>query len=131
MLLGPFGPVFDRRDLLPRRRSGSQIPAKPKSPLGEMLAFYARESPHLLKSAIEDQFAKLHEERQARERGEEDKELKEQAEQPARASDSTELVLYRCVCGPRAGERGGTQGIYGWPPPEPWRFLERADSNAC
>lgn len=42
-----------------------QVPAKPKSPVGEMLAYYFKEAPHLLRPAIEDQFQRLSDARSA------------------------------------------------------------------
>lgn len=55
------------------------MPAKPKSPVGEMLAYYFKEAPHLLRPAIEDQFQRLSDAR---------------ADQPSEPS-SADLVLYR------------------------------------
>ena len=72
-----------------------QAPVKPKSAVGEMLAYYYQAQPHLFKEVIERQFAVLAEERDAKEAAE-----REQREQAAEASEgaatsSMDLTLYR------------------------------------
>lgn len=67
-----------------------QAPAKPRTPYGQMLEYMLKsESPTLFKSAVDDQWRRLKEEKDAKE-----------AQQQARGGEGTEqdqaqLVLYK------------------------------------
>ncbi len=66
---------------------------KPKSAVGEMLAYYYQAQPHLFKEVIERQFAVLAEERDAKEAAAREQ---EKAAEPAEAATSSmDLTLYR------------------------------------
>lgn len=70
-----------------------QAPAKPRTPLGEMMSYYLSMEPHLFRDTLDAQFARLKEEKEARERQIEEKEkLGESAPMQAETAD---LVLYR------------------------------------
>ncbi|KAK9820618.1 hypothetical protein WJX72_012335 [[Myrmecia] bisecta] len=61
-------------------------PAKPKSPVGEMLAYYAKQEPHLFRAAIEEQLLRIRDQRE---------EEKKAAPEAPKSTDKSELVLYR------------------------------------
>ena len=80
---------------------------KPKSAVGEMLAYYYQAQPHLFKEVIERQFAVLAEERDAKEAAA--REQREQAAEPAEAATSSmDLTLYRFGFVPLAEAEGDT-----------------------
>ena len=69
-----------------------QAAAKPKSPVGDMLAYYLKAQPHLFKDAIAEQFIRLRDQRDAESQSlEADKDSKK-----PKAADKSEMVLYRC-----------------------------------
>ena len=73
---------------------------KPKSAVGEMLAYYYQAQPHLFKEVIERQFAVLAEERDAKEAAEEEAAREQQdsaKEGDDKATSSMDLTLYRCA----------------------------------
>jgi len=91
---------------------------KPKSAVGEMLAYYYQAQPHLFKEVIERQFGVLAEERDAKEAAE--REQKESAaaadeEGDGKPTSSMDLTLYRRArqCG--TAPSGSAHGAYGWP----------------
>jgi hypothetical protein len=91
-----------------------QAPAKLKTPYGEMLQYYLRMEPQLVKAAVESQLSQLQEEREAKEAAQ--RQAREQQER-----DSIELSLYarmeevrgcaaRQPAGPAAAARGDASG---------------------
>lgn len=67
---------------------------KPKSAVGEMLAYYYKAQPHLFKEVIERQFGVLALERDAkRDAAQELEELEDEVEQPA--TSSMDVALYK------------------------------------
>ena len=68
---------------------------KPKSPVGEMLAYYYQAQPHLFKEVIERQFGVLAAERQAKEQADQQQEAQDEPDAPQPVSDSMELSLYK------------------------------------
>ncbi|GLI59000.1 hypothetical protein VaNZ11_000823 [Volvox africanus] len=70
-------------------------PAQPKTPYGEMLQYYLRMEPHLFKTAVDTQLAKLRDEKLRR---------REKEEELSASSDGTELALYRRMEEVREGE---------------------------
>lgn len=81
------------------QRSHVQAPAKPKSPVGQMVTYYLKMEPHLFKDALDEQFKRLADEKEeaaklAKEQKEQqDKEVKDKAQS---GSADGEMVLYRC-----------------------------------
>ena len=73
-----------------------QAPSKPKSPTGEMAAYYLQMQPHLFKEAVESAFQRI---KEAREADDAAAAAAEQAEGTSAAAgaaaDSADLVLYR------------------------------------
>ena len=89
----------------------AQAPVKPKSAVGEMLAYYYQAQPHLFKEVIERQFAVLAEERDAKEAAErEQREASEEAEGKA-ATSSMDLTLYRHAR-PTSARRRSYRALY-------------------
>lgn len=71
---------------------------KPKSAVGEMLAYYFKREPHLFKGAIEQQLQRLRDEADQREAQQAAAAAeKEMDEDSAAATSSMDLTLYRCV----------------------------------
>lgn len=70
-----------------------QAPAKPRTPLGEMMSYYLSMEPHLFREALDSQFARLKEEKEARERQMEERE--KLGGPAANQADNADLVLYR------------------------------------
>ncbi|GIL70147.1 hypothetical protein Vretimale_3398 [Volvox reticuliferus] len=70
-------------------------PAQPKTPYGEMLQYYLRMEPHLFKTAVDTQLAKMRDEKLRR---------REKEEELSASSDRTELALYRRMEEVREGE---------------------------
>lgn len=71
-----------------------QAEVKPKSAVGEMLAYYYKAQPHLFKEVIERQFGVLALERDAkRDAARELEELEDEVEQPA--TSSMDVALYK------------------------------------
>ena len=68
-----------------------QAPVKPRTSHGEMVNYYLKMEPHLFKEAVQGQFERIQEEREAARAAAEEKEAQVQAA----ASDKSELVLYR------------------------------------
>ncbi|CAL5219382.1 g1204 [Coccomyxa viridis] len=66
-------------------------PRKPRTSLGEMVNYYLRMEPHLFKEAVNTQFERIREEREAT--AEAAKEREKNA--PPASTDKSELVLYR------------------------------------
>lgn len=65
-----------------------QAPAKPRSPAGQLLGYYLKMEPHLFKAAVEDEFRKIKETREAEEKA-------KQSKPEVEPSDKSELVLYK------------------------------------
>ena len=65
---------------------------KPRTSHGEMVNYYLKMEPHLFKEAVQGQFERIREEREAAGAAAKEKE----AQMQAAASDKSELVLYRC-----------------------------------
>lgn len=63
-----------------------QAPAQPKTPYGEMLQYYLRMEPHLFRTAVDSELAKLRDEKRER---------RAKEETLAASSDGTELALYK------------------------------------
>lgn len=70
----------------------SMAAAKPKSPVGDMLAYYLKAQPHLFKDAIAEQFTRLKEQREAE--AQQSQEADKGSKKP-QAADKSEMVLYR------------------------------------
>ena len=68
-----------------------QAAAKPKSPVGDMLAYYLKAQPHLFKDAIAEQFVRLRDQRDA----EAKQQSESKPEDPKSKPDKSELVLYQ------------------------------------
>jgi len=77
----------------------AQAPVKPKSAVGEMLAYYYQAQPHLFKEVIERQFGVLAEERDAKEAAEREQKESAAAEEEGdgKPTSSMDLTLYRCA----------------------------------
>ncbi len=67
----------------------AQAPVKPKSAVGEMLAYYYQAQPHLFKEVIERQFGVLAEERDAKEAAEREQKESAAAEEEGRPAPWT------------------------------------------
>ena len=78
-----------------------QAPVKPKSPVGEMLAYYFKAQPHLFKDAIKQQLVRLRDERDERETQQAAADAEKQ--DSAAPTSSMDITLYRCAM---ARERG-------------------------
>ena len=72
--------------------NAAQAPRKPRTSLGEMVNYYLRMEPHLFKEAVNTQFERIREEREAT--AEAAREREKNA--PPASTDKSELVLYRC-----------------------------------
>lgn len=70
---------------------------KPKSAVGEMLAYYFKREPHLFKGAIEQQLQRLRDEADQREAQQAAAAAGKKDEDSAAATSSVDLTLYRCV----------------------------------
>eukprot|EP00198_Chlamydomonas_reinhardtii_P001710 XP_001691046.1 predicted protein [Chlamydomonas reinhardtii] len=70
-------------------------PAQPKTPYGEMLQYYLRMEPHLFRTAVDSELAKLRDEKRER---------RAKEETLAASSDGTELALYKRMEEVRARE---------------------------
>lgn len=70
-----------------------QAPRKPSTSLGEMVNYYLKMEPHLFKEAVSTQLERIREEREATAAAAKER----QKNAPLAASDSGELVLYKCV----------------------------------
>ena len=68
-----------------------QAPLKPRTSHGEMVNYYLKMEPHLFKEAVQGQFERIREEREAARAAAKEKE----AQLQAAASDKSDLVLYR------------------------------------
>ena len=68
----------------------AQAPRKPRTSLGEMVNYYLRMEPHLFKEAVNTQFERIREEREAT------AEAAKEREKNAPPASSDKLVLYRC-----------------------------------
>lgn len=71
-----------------------QAPVKPKSPVGEMLAYYYESEPALFASAIETQLGRLRDERNEQEK--QQAAAAEEKKQNASVTSSVDVTLYRC-----------------------------------
>lgn len=76
-----------------------QAPAKPRSPVGQMVTYYLKMEPHLFKDALDEQFQRLADERQEAEKlAKEQKEQQDEAQKDKADAGTADgdMVLYRC-----------------------------------
>lgn len=74
---------------------------KPKSPVGEMLAYYFKAQPHLFKDAIKQQLVRLRDERDEREAQQTAADAEKQ--DSAAPTSSMDITLYRCAMAQEGG----------------------------
>ncbi|KAK9842873.1 hypothetical protein WJX74_003735 [Apatococcus lobatus] len=79
--------------------------AKPKSPVGDMLAYYLKAQPHLFKDAIAEQLTRLKEQRDAE--AQQSQEANKDSKKP-KAADKSEMTLYRRMHDLRKSEQQAT-----------------------
>lgn len=73
-----------------------QAPAKPRSPVGQMVTYYLKMEPHLFKDALDEQFRRLKDEKdQAEQRRQAQKELNDKRKDDKSQKDGGELVLFQ------------------------------------
>lgn len=76
--------------------SVSQAPAKPRSPVGQMVTYYLKMEPHLFKDALDEQFRRLKDEKdEADQRKREKQELQDKEKNDKTKKDGGELVLFQ------------------------------------
>lgn len=86
----------------------AQAPRKPRTSLGEMVNYYLKMEPHLFKEAVNTQFERIREEREATAAAAKEREKNA----PPASSDKSELVLYRCpLCLPQLSSAGSMQSL--------------------
>ena len=76
-----------------------QAPAKPRSPVGQMVTYYLKMEPHLFKDALDEQFKRLADEKQEAEQlAKEQKEQQDKAQKDKADAGTADgdMVLYRC-----------------------------------
>lgn len=73
-----------------------QAPAKPRSPVGQMVTYYLKMEPHLFKNALDEQFRRLKAEKdEAEQRRKEQKEQNDKKKDDKTKKDGGELVLFQ------------------------------------
>lgn len=75
--------------------AAAQAPVKPQSPVGEMLAYYYKQQPHLFKDAIEEQLRRLRDERDERDARRKAAEAEKKEQDAAAATSSMDITLYK------------------------------------
>lgn len=73
-----------------------QAPAKPRSPVGQMVTYYLKMEPHLFKDALDEQFSRLRDEKDEAEKAKQQQgDEKEKQQQDKGKENSGEVVLYQ------------------------------------
>ncbi|KAL0019738.1 hypothetical protein WJX77_008774 [Trebouxia sp. C0004] len=85
-------------------------PAKPRSPVGQMVTYYLKMEPHLFKDALDEQFRRLKDEKDEAERlaKQQQEEQKEKQVQDKGKASSGEVVLYQRMQEVRSSEQRAT-----------------------
>lgn len=97
LIIGLSTLKLDAGHYIPSFSCGSQAPAKPRSPVGQMVTYYLKMEPHLFKDALDEQFRRLKDEKDeaAKLAKQQQGEQKEKQAQDKGKASSGEVVLYQ------------------------------------
>jgi len=97
LIVGISTTKLDAAHHIPSFSCDSQAPAKPRSPVGQMVTYYLKMEPHLFKDALDEQFRRLKDEKDEAEKlakQQQEEQREKQAQDKGKAS-SGEVVLYQ------------------------------------